>query len=486
VTRRFDRPWGLRGLLVAAAAVPTLVVLVVVVAAHVGSDARIRAALEERATLVASALAEASEYGLISGNPAALDRSARDLLDEDHAIASIDILDAGKKSFVALTAPVPRSGLVTVERPVRSNVPDIDFFDRPTPHVSLPDDVQPTFRLGPVVGYARVTMSAEPMVKAQRERLALQAGVILGAGALGMLAVWLLAHRIRASLAAAEDAMRSMLAGRFDVHEGPAPLGELKPLRDSLLALSDSLAAKAHARPGDADIAATGDTMSPQAVRIAADNPLTRGTRARHERVARRIVGRLDAALVAVRLAACHVARLAETAETDAAKERANETALRILAIADHLVSAGPQLMEPMREHIVDERGLDAALEELRLACAITHPGCAFTLQKDAGFECADRAQAVAIHRAVQDAMTHVVAFSDATEAVVRLATQPGSRAVRVVISDNGEGEESNVSSLRLARIRETLSALGGKLDVRRSAVSGTTLILTLPASTAA
>jgi hypothetical protein len=486
VTRRFDRPWGLRALLVAAAALPTLVTLAVVAAAHLNGDAAIRSALEERATLVASALAEASEYGLISGNPAALDRSARDLLDQDHAIASIDILDAGKHSFVALTAPVPRSGLVTVERPVRSNVPDIDFFDRPTPHVSLPDDVQPTFRLGPVVGYARVTMSAEPLLKAQRERLALQVGVIAGAGALGLLAVWLLAHRIGASVTSAEGALRAMLSGQFDVHDGPRPLGELKALRDGLLALSDSLAAQAHARAAEPEAANTGETVAPDAVRIGSDTPLTRAGRARHERVARRIVGRLDAALVAVRLAACHVARLAETAETDASKERANETALRILAIADHLVSAGPQLMEPMREHIVDERGLDAALEELRLACAITHPTCTFTLQKDAGFECADRAQAVAIHRAVQDAMTHVVAFSDATQAVVRLATQPGSRAVRVVITDNGEGEDSNVSTLRLARIRESLSALGGALDVRRSAVSGTTLILTLPASTPA
>jgi len=270
------------------------------------------------------------------------------------------------------------------------------------------------------------------------------------------------------------------------VHEAPAPLGELKPLRDSVLALSDALAAQAQAHPPDAEATGTGQTVSPHAVRIAGDSPPARTGQPRHERVARRIVGRLDAALVAVRLAAVHVARLAETAETDVAKVSANETALRILAIADHLVAAGPQLMEPMREHIVDEHGLDAALEELRLACAITHPGCAFTLQKEAGFECADRAQAVAIHRAVQDAMTHVVAFSDATEAVVRLATQPGTRAVRVVISDNGEGEESNVSSLRLARIRETLSALGGRMDVRRSAVSGTTLILTLPASTPA
>jgi hypothetical protein len=479
--RLLDRPWGLRGLLVAAAAVPTLVTLAVIVAGHARSDARIRVALEQRAALVAGALAEASEYGLISGNPAALDRSARDLLDEDHAIASIDILDAAKHSFVSLTAPVPRTGLVTVERPVRSNVPDIDFFDRPTPSVSLPDDVQPTFRLGPVVGYARVTMSAEPMRKAEREGLALQLGVIAAAGALGMLAVWWLAYRIGASVRAAEGALRAMTGGRYDIHDGPAPLGEFKALRDTLLALSDSLAARKLAHAVDTEATATGETLSPQAVRIAADNPLTRSGTARHERVARRIVGRLDAALVAVRLAACHVARLAETAETDAAKERANETALRILAIADHLVSAGPQLMEPMREHIVDERGLDAALEELRLACAITHPGCAFTLQKDAGFECTDRAQAVAIHRAVQDAMTHVVAFSDATEAVVRLGTQPGSRAVRVVITDNGEGEDSNVSSLRLARIRETLSALGGRMDVRRSAVSGTTLILTLP-----
>ena len=68
----FARPWGVRGLLLLAAAVPTLVMLVVIAVAHFGSGDRIRVALEERATLVASALAEASEYGLISGNPAAL------------------------------------------------------------------------------------------------------------------------------------------------------------------------------------------------------------------------------------------------------------------------------------------------------------------------------------------------------------------------------------------------------------------------------
>jgi signal transduction histidine kinase len=479
MTRRSDGLWGVGGLLMAAAALPTLLMLLIVAVTQVGADARIRHELEQRAALVASALAEASEYGLISGNPAALDRSARDLLDEDRAIASIDILDATRRPFVSLSAPVPRSGLVTVERPVRSNVPDIDFFDQPTPHVSLPDDVQPTFRLGPVVGYARVTMSAQPLRGAQQQRLAEQLAAIAMTGAIGILAVGLLARRIAASAQAVRAALGALRDGRYDVHEGPPPIGELKAVQDSVIALADALAARPAARAADGRT--TGATTSPsQIVRIGEDAP---AQEARHERVARRIVGRLDAALVTVRLAAGHVAHLAETAETDAAKERASETAVRILAIADHLATAGPALMEPMRTLLVRERGLDAALEELRHACALAHPACTFTLQKDADFQCADPAQALAIHRAVQEAMTHVVAFSNATEAVVRLAAQAGSREVRVVISDNGEGEDSKASNLRLARIRDSFAALGGRMDVRRSAVGGTTMVLTLPAS---
>jgi nitrate/nitrite-specific signal transduction histidine kinase len=79
--------------------------------------------------------------------------------------------------------------------------------------------------------------------------------------------------------------------------------------------------------------------------------------------------------------------------------------------------------------------------------------------------------------------MAHVVAFSDATEASVLVETQPGTRDIRVVITDNGQGEESSVSATRLARIRDGLTTLGGQMDVRRSHVDGMTVVLTVPAS---
>ena len=92
--RLAERTRSLGTLLVAAACLPTLLTLALIVCLHLGSEGRMRAELEQRATLIATALAEASEYGLISGNPAALDRSVRGLIEHDPAIASIDVMDA--------------------------------------------------------------------------------------------------------------------------------------------------------------------------------------------------------------------------------------------------------------------------------------------------------------------------------------------------------------------------------------------------------
>src|SRR5262249_43784700 len=129
--RLADRTRSLGALVVAAACLPTLLTLALIAWLHLGSEGRMRAELEQRATLIATALAEASEYGLISGNPAALDRSVRGLIEHDPAIASIDVMDATRHAFVSLAGTTRQAGLVAVEMPVRSSVPDIDFFDRP-------------------------------------------------------------------------------------------------------------------------------------------------------------------------------------------------------------------------------------------------------------------------------------------------------------------------------------------------------------------
>jgi len=478
-----DRSWGLSGLLVATASLPTLLALIVVVFMHAAGDTQIHRDLDERATLVAATLAETSEYGLISGNAAALDRSVRELLKRDSAIASIDILDVARRPVVSLAGAARQVGLRSIERPVRSNVPDIDFFDSPTPHVSLSEDVQPTFRPGPVVGYVRVTMSSGPLLSAQRQRLGLQLGIIAAAGAAGIFAFALLARRVVASLSWVLQALGSMLRGNYDVPEGPAVGGELKRVQGCVVELADALAARSHPPRVGNDLAGTEPPLELPSIRMAGLDALRHRDEAQHERIARRIVGRLDAALIAARLSARHATRLADLAASDADKQQAHQTALRILAIADQMNAVGPTLIDPMRSHIVEELGLDAALEELLRACALAHPSCAFRLQKGVSFAGIDASQAVRLHRAVQDALAHVVACSDATEAAVRIETQLDSRDVRVVITDNGQGEASTVSATRLMRMRDSLAASGGRMDIQHSPIAGTTVSFTLPAT---
>ena len=464
-TDRSSGVWGLRGLLLAAASLPTLLTLLAILLLNAGSQERMRHELEERATLVAGALAEASEYGLISGNAAALDRSVRELLAHDRAIAAIDILDAARRPFVSLPGQPAAAGLPSVELPVRSSVPDIDFFDRATPHVSLADDLQPTFRLGPVAGYVRVTMTTEALEHAQHQRLALQLGVVAAAGLLGLLGVALLARRVRASLLSLLDALSAMRQGRYAVAEGPAVGGELRSLQGAVLELAGTLGAASQPASEEA--------------------PRQRHAE-EHGGLARRLMGRLDAALVAVRLSAMQAARQAQAAGTSAdpqaEAQAATQTAARVLALADQAQAAGEALIEPLRPRIVDALGLDAALTELLQACAQAQPGCTFSLHQDPGFTCADAAQAAEIHRAVHGALALVMAGARASQASVRLqGGLPTSREVRVVVFDNGAGEASPGEVARQAQLRETLTARGAHVDVQR-APGGTTLVVTLAA----
>ncbi|HEX4511153.1 MAG TPA: hypothetical protein VH328_13780, partial [Burkholderiaceae bacterium] len=219
--RRPTRSRSLAVLFVGATLLPMLLALVLFGLLHLTGEKRMREELEQRAALIATALAEASEYGLISGNPAALDRSVRSLLERDRAIAAIDILDATRHPFVSLAGPAKKVDLVSVELPVRSSVPDIDFFDQPTPHVSLPNDVQPTFRLGPVVGYVRVALSTAPFVDGRLGDLRDQALLVALAGLLGALVAWLFARRYDAALDNVLEGLATLRRGRFDLPESP-------------------------------------------------------------------------------------------------------------------------------------------------------------------------------------------------------------------------------------------------------------------------
>jgi two-component system, NarL family, sensor histidine kinase UhpB len=469
--------WTLRSLLIAASALPALLMLAVVVPLHVDGAERLRQGLEQRASLIAAALAEASEYGLISGNAAALDRSVRGLLKHDSEIASIEIFDSARRPVVALPGKVkPSPELPSVELPVRSSVPDIDFFDSPSAHVSLPEEVQPNFSLGPIAGYVRVTMSTAPALVAQRQRLAIELGAIAAAALVGIALAAGLARRLGASLQGALSALRAMREGRYDLPDGLVIGAELKHLHGAVHSLAESLAAPATTRPP----AAGSGTGSGGGLGIGGGNWRPR-REATHERNARRLVGRLDAGLLGLRLSARYAAQLAEQAPSEAERRQAEDAALRILSIADQARGAGALLLDPMRERIVVDLGLEAALQELCRACSLACPGGDFQLDYEGSRHTLTTIQAAALHRAAHEALAQVVACADTSQGSVLLQVQADSGRLRVVVGDNEAAAAALLSVPRLDRIRDSVASHGGRVDVERTAAQGATLVFTLP-----
>ncbi|MGM9491985.1 hypothetical protein [Ideonella sp. YS5] len=492
ISRRLRLPSSLVGLLVAAAVLPAVALFAVTGWMHAGEESRLRQDLQQRAALIASALAEASEYGLISGNAAALDRSVRELLRHDSAIAAIDILDASRKPFVSLPGTPLASGLPSAELPVRSSVPDIDFFDSPTPHVSMPEEVQPTFRLGPVAGYVRVTMSPDALVAAARQAFVLQLAIIAVASLAGVLGVVVLARRLRASLLVLREGLRGLIEGRYEPLDGPMIGAELKRVRGALAELAETLAARNSTLGGmPTGAPATGAPpgpgsppgLPPSLPASVPRMPLAAPDALQQDRMARRIVGRFDAALSAVRLCARHASRLAEAAGDDDERGRAHRTALHLMALAEQLDTVGANLTEPMRHRIVDGSGsLEAALDELMAESARAHPGCRLSVQRDEGFGVAAGTRAVHLHRAMQEALSYLVSCSDASEAAVHLQRPNGSGELQVRITDNGRGEESDAARERLAQIHDGLVTCGGRAELARLPGGGSCLTLSVPA----
>lgn len=86
----------------------------------------------------------------------------------------------------------------------------------------------------------------------------------------------------------------------------------------------------------------------------------------------------------------------------------------------------------------------------------------------------------VAIYRVVQEALTNIVRHAGATHATVRLARQ--DHVVSVHVEDDGRGiAEADEPQLGLLGMRERVTALGGQVEVGRSASGGVRVAARIP-----
>ncbi|HVQ35177.1 MAG TPA: sensor histidine kinase [Candidatus Bathyarchaeia archaeon] len=151
----------------------------------------------------------------------------------------------------------------------------------------------------------------------------------------------------------------------------------------------------------------------------------------------------------------------------------------------DHLEDQLRQLSHELRPTVLEEVGLEAALNALASGVAI-RAGVPITITCPSADGLSVTAQ-TALYRIVQQALINVGKHARATRASVRVTKEP--RRIRCSIADDGVGFDAHGAGavpaasggLGLVGMRERATALGGTFEVSSAPGGGTVVQVTIP-----
>lgn len=476
---------SITALLTGIATVPAFVMFLVVTASiYAARIGEVRTDIDERGRLLASVLAESSRYGVVSGNVPALQDALHSLMTADASIAGIEIVDMQRRPIASAGAASNGFALM-FEHPIKGQSIDVDLFDS----TGLPHGIAdggPKVREGPLIGYSRVRMSPEPLMRAKRTGL-LIAGVIVLVAALlsAILGVWL-TQRVRRPLSDVMSALRSIRQGDYAVQldrDGKGELGELQgaivDMGRELAAARLELEAKVSQRTAQLEDAVKAVRAADEEKRrlIAHGNALMEEER---RRIAAEIHDQLNASLLAVRLTAASLrSRDGESPPADDVDEAAG----RIEKTVEAVYESARRMVKMLRPEVLDTLGLRKALDEMVRQYDEMHPTCRFQFLCAGDFPQLPDPLAITVYRIVQEALSNVVKHARATVAVVSLATDENGRRLVVAVSDNGRGmsADSGGGGMGLIGMRERAMAAGGALEITNDEAGGTVVELRLP-----
>ena len=158
----------------------------------------------------------------------------------------------------------------------------------------------------------------------------------------------------------------------------------------------------------------------------------------------------------------------------------------RVLSLVDDGLRGVRNITNDLRPALLDDLGLQPALRSLVAEFGERRGGSITFEGKDTLPVLSDEAE-VALYRAVQEALSNVARHAAGASVCVML-TNSGGR-VRLVIEDAGPGfaGESVLSRaaagghMGIVGMRERITALGGRVDVRSSEGAGVRLEIDLP-----
>ncbi len=459
--------------------------------------AQVAEELAERGRILARALAETSEYNVISGNLTDLRLTINGLVQSDKSIFRVDVVDATGKRAVRVTS---ESALDAephyYEAPIRKQVVWINLFsDNGIPHVSASSDTRPPTLTTEVVGAVRVTMSPAHMLAKQTRRFRVEVAIAaLALAASGVLA-WVLARSLTLPLRDAIGALREIRGGNFRVNLPVTTGGEVGELQASIgemsVALDQSkqdLENKVAERTREL-LASRNEALRADADKRKLIQKVNSIIEDERKSIAVEIHDELNASLIAVRLEAQSIGTLAgkasHAADAGPEIEEIRTKAQAITRLALDLYANGRRLVRRLRPEVLDMLGLHGAVEEM-LRHYDSGSGCRFAFHSEGDFSRLGNELAISAYRIVQEALSNVMKHAQASNAQVTLVLDDAHEVLRIAVEDDGQGFDPAVSSegIGIIGMRERVYALRGTMAVRSAPQRGTTVEITLPLST--
>ena len=447
--------------------------------------------LAERGRILARALAETSEYNVISGNLSDLRLTIRGLVQSDASIYRIDVIDSAGRGTVSVvsdttSAPAPQH----YDAPIRKQVIWINLFsDNGTPHVTAPSSIRPPTVTTTNVGTVRVTMSPAYLLGKQARRFRIELAIAALALAASAVLAFVLARSLAVPLQEAIAALRAIRGGNYKVKLPVSTGGEVGDLQASIgemaLALDLSkqdLENKVADRTRDL-LASRNEALRADADKRKLIHKVNSIVEDERKSIAIEIHDELNASLIAARLESQSIMLLAVKANAVAPSPELDEIRQKSQAITRltlDLYASGRRLVRRLRPEVLEMLGLHGAVEEM-LRHYDSGSGCSFTFHSEGDFARLGHDLAISAYRIVQEALSNVMKHAGATHAQVSLILADDE--LRIAVADDGAGFDPVVASegIGIIGMRERVHALRGVIAVHAAPGKGTEVAIVLP-----
>lgn len=476
-----------------------LAIAVVIFFTYFSRLGEIRQDLDERGALISNAVAENSQYGIVSGNYAYLHNSLRTLLATNKDISSVEILDKSGVPFVNVQAPERDNLEKSVYRTkVLMDASEVNLIDFESSSMTLPAPAanERPEKQNPVIGEVVVTLSAAHLLAEKRKRLLV--GLALAGGFL-LLSIADGFRRARALTRPLIDtvrAIREIREGSYSVHFEHRAGPEVSELQAGVISMAENLR-QFHQGLENLVVARTKELEKArdEALRASAERKLLIqrvSTAAEAERyaIAVDIHDHLNALVVVARLEAKAILKLTKRVEAhmrnipgDAGDEfkaphELEQRADNLLKTVTDLYQMGRDIIKRLRPEVIETLGLDAAVSEIVSSYNSVYTGCVFEYESSGPFLKLESKVALSTYRLIQESISNIVKHAQASRVQVRLTLSEDDSMVRLSVADNGRGFDMNnyQAGIGLIGMRERVSALGGALSIQSSVGSGTAI----------